>query len=124
VMRYQGAVSAVPRIVVEELELDGYFLPAGTILILSAAAANHDPAVFEQPRTFDITVPRDTHLTFGGGPHYCLGAALARAELQEAFPLLAAHLPGLVLDGEPVWRPAVGIFGPDSLPIRFTPTAA
>jgi cytochrome P450 len=119
VMRFRGAVSAAPRMVVEELELDGYVVPAGTMLSLSTSAANHDPATYVEPRTFDITEPREPHFTFGGGPHYCLGASLARAEMQEALPILAAAMPDLALDGEPVWRPPFGIFGPEELPLRF-----
>jgi len=119
VMRYRGAVGAVPRLVVEPLELDGYRLDAGTMLMLSSSAANHDPAAFHEPLVFDITVEREPHLTFGGGPHYCLGASLARAEMQEALPILAATFPRFTLDGEPTWRPPMGIFGPETLPIRY-----
>jgi cytochrome P450 len=118
-MRYWGAVPNAPRLVAEDFELDGYRLQAGTLLMLSTASANHDETVYEQPGTFDITLPREPQLTFGGGPHFCLGAGLARAELQEALPMLAAALPGLRLDGEPKWRPPMGITGPETLPIRF-----
>jgi cytochrome P450 len=119
VMRVAGAVDSAPRMVAEDFELDGYRLEAGTLLFLSTAAANQDEAAFDQPHQFDITADRQPQLTFGGGPHYCLGAHLARAEMQEAFPLLAAAMPGLELDGEPTWRPPAGIFGPDALPLRF-----
>jgi cytochrome P450 len=119
VMRYRGAVGVAPRVVAEDLDLDGYHLSAGTMVALSTSAANHDPDVYDEPRTFDITVERETHFTFGGGPHYCLGASLARAEMQEALPILAAAMPELALDGEPTWRPPLGIFGPETLPIRF-----
>lgn len=122
VMRFRGAVAVAPRMVAEDLDLDGYHLPAGTFLALSTAAANHDPSAYQEPSTFDITVERETHFTFGGGPHFCLGASLARAEMQEALPILAANMPGLALDGEPSWRPPLGIFGPEALPIRFTPS--
>jgi cytochrome P450 len=88
-------------------------------LALSTSAANHDPGTYEEPRALDITAEREPHLTFGGGPHYCLGASLARAELQEALPILAEAMPGLALDGEPDWRPPLGIFGPDRLPLRW-----
>jgi cytochrome P450 len=119
VMRFRGAVSAAPRMVVDEIELDGYRVPPGTMLSLSTSSANHDPATYVEPRTFDITVSREPHFTFGGGPHFCLGASLARAEMQEALPILAAAMPGLALDGEPSWRPPFGIFGPEVLPLRF-----
>jgi hypothetical protein len=121
-MRYHGAVAGIPRIAVTDIELDGHQVPAGTIVMLSTASANHDPATYVDPWTFDITVPREPHLTFGGGVHYCLGASLARAEMQEALPILTAAMPDLALDGEPTWRPPMGIFGPESLPVRFTPT--
>ena len=124
VMRFQGAVAAAPRFVVEDIELDGYLIPAGTMLALSTASANHDPAAYTEPQTFDITVAREPQLTFGGGPHYCLGASLARAEMQEALPMLARAMPDLELDGEPTWRQPVGIWGPESLPLRFRVPAA
>lgn len=118
-MRYRGAVGAVPRVTVERLELDGYVLDPGTLVTLSSSAANHDPSAYENPWDFDITVEREPHLTFGGGPHYCLGASLARAEMQEALPILTGAFPDIALDGEPTWRPPMGIFGPETLPIRY-----
>jgi cytochrome P450 len=89
------------------------------MLTLSTSAANHDPAAYDDPRVFDITATREPHFTFGGGPHYCLGASLARAEMQEALPILASAMPNLELAGEPTWRPPFGIFGPETLPIRY-----
>ena len=71
---------------------------------------------------FDITAVRESHLTFGGGPHYCLGVHLARAEMEEALRILPQRLPDLRLDGEPTWRAGTGISGPNELPLRFTPT--
>lgn len=120
VMRHAGAVSGIPRFTVEDIELNGWTVPAGTMLSLGTASANHDPAAYDRPEEFDITAEREPHFTFGGGPHYCLGASLARAEMQEAFPLLADAMPDLALDGEPTWRPPMGIYGPDSLPLRWT----
>jgi cytochrome P450 len=62
-------------------------------------------------------------MTFGSGIHFCMGAALARAELQEALPLLAQRMPGLALDGEVTWKPSTfGIWGPAQLPVRFDRT--
>lgn len=119
VMRFRGAVGAAPRWVPEDFEYDGYLLPAGTLVSLGTSAANHDPSAYEDPGKFDITVEREPHFTFGGGPHYCLGASLARAELQEALAMLAPLMPGLALDGEPEYRPPLGIFGPEHLPIRW-----
>jgi cytochrome P450 len=124
VMRMRGAIDVAPRVVAEDFEFDGYRLTAGTLLSLGTANANHDPAVFDRPETFDITLEREPQLTFGGGPHYCLGANLARAEMQEALPILAARMPDLRLDGEPTWRPPFGIFGPQTLPVRFSPSSS
>lgn len=118
-MRFRGSVEVAPRVVAETFELDGYRFEEGTFLFLATSAANHDPAAYERPHDFDITARREPQLTFGGGPHYCLGAHLARAELGEAIPILTGVFPGLTLDGEPVWRPAMGIVGPDTLPIRY-----
>jgi cytochrome P450 len=119
IMRFRGAVGVAPRVVTEDIDVDGYHLPAGTLLLLDTAAANHDPSAYESPERLDIVAERQPQLTFGGGPHYCLGAALARAEMQEALPVLAKAMPHLALDGEPTWRPPLGIFGPESLPLRF-----
>ena len=118
-MRFRGAVASAPRLVAEDLDFDGYHLAAGTLLFLSTSGANHDPAAYELPHVFDIAAEREPQLTFGGGPHFCLGANLARAEMQEALVLLARCMPGLALDGEPVWRSPTGIFGPETLPISF-----
>jgi cytochrome P450 len=124
VIRYFGAVDGVPRVVAEDFELDGYGVAAGTLLMVSTAAANHDPAVYDAPGALDVAADRDPHLTFGGGPHYCIGASLARAEMQEALTILAAAMPSVALDGEPTWRPRTGIFGPETLPLTFGPPAS
>ena len=59
-------------------------------------------------------------MTFGSGIHFCMGANLARAELQEALPLLARRMPNLSIDGDITWKPeGVGIFGPAQMPITF-----
>ncbi len=95
-------------------------MKAGTIALPSGPAANRDPAVYPDPDRFDITRRNaEPHLTFGGGVHYCLGAALARAELQEALPILARRLPALRADGPAEWRTGALIRGPEKLPLRF-----
>jgi cytochrome P450 len=119
VMRLVGAVGGVPRVAVEDLEVDGWAIPAGTILFLSVASANRDETVFDDPLGFDITAERESQLTFGGGPHYCLGVHLARAEMEEALRILPTRLRNLRLDGEPVWREGTGIAGPSVLPLAF-----
>ncbi len=123
VLRFTGAVSVAPRIAREELQVGDYRIPAGTLLTLSTGAANHDPAAHRRPETFDMTIERPLPpLTFGGGAHYCLGANLARAEMQEALLVLSRRLRDLQIDGEVRWRPRTGIFGPTRLPLRFAPS--
>jgi cytochrome P450 len=121
-MRFAGAVRGTGRFASEDIVYRNVLFPAGTIMMTPFAVANRDPNVFDDPDTLDITKspPPQPQLTFGSGIHYCLGAALARAELQEALPLLARRLPNMRLDGDIVWKPvSVGIYGPDQLPIRF-----
>jgi cytochrome P450 len=123
-MRHLGAVRATLRVAAEEIEYRDVIFPAGTLLAVNLASANHDPAVWPEPSTFDITRPTTgaPQLTFGSGVHFCLGASLARAELQEALPILARRMPDLRLDGNVEWKPpTVGIWGPQRLPIAFTP---
>ncbi len=119
VMRIVGAVSSIPRVAVEDVEVGGWSIPSGTLVMLSLASANRDETVFDDPLGFDITAEREGHLTFGGGPHYCLGASLARAEIEEALTILPRRLPNLRLDGEPTWRLNTGISGPVTLPLAF-----
>jgi len=123
-MRYFGAIRGTGRFASEDIVYKDVLFPQGTFIAPSMATANRDPAVFADPGTFDITrePAGQPQLTFGSGIHYCLGAALARAELQEALPLLARRMPDLRIDGEVVWKPnTVGIFGAERLPVAFTP---
>jgi cytochrome P450 len=110
----------------QDIEYRDVLFPAGTIVSVALAGANMDPSVFTSPQSFDITAEREAvQLTFGSGIHFCMGAALARAELQEALPLLARRLPDLAGDGPVQWKPSTfGIWGPARLPVRFTPPAA
>jgi cytochrome P450 len=120
ILRYEPAGSGSPRIASEDLRLEELEVKAGTIALPSGPAANRDPAVYPDPDRFDITRhPAEPHLTFGGGVHYCLGAALARAELQEALPILAQRLPGMRADGPAEWRTGALIRGPERLPITW-----
>jgi cytochrome P450 len=122
VMRVRPAVPSIWRVATEDFEFKGLRIPAGTFLSLFVAAAHTDPRVFGAT-TFDISLERPAQLTFGGGIHYCLGAPLARAEMEEALPILAARLHTPELAGTVHWRPALGIYGPIALPIRFRAAA-
>ncbi len=121
-MRYIGAVGGTVRYASEDIEYNGILFPKGSFMSTSLSSGNFDASVFPEPETFDITRPPvgQPQLSFGAGIHYCLGASLARAELQEALVILSQRLPKLSLDGEPEYKPSsVGIFGPAKLPIRF-----
>jgi cytochrome P450 len=102
-------------------QVGGWAIPAGTLAFLSTASANRDESAYDDAATFDINADRVSHLTFGGGPHYCLGANLARAEMEEALRVLPSRLRNIQLDGEPSWRQGTGITGPSHLLLRFKP---
>jgi cytochrome P450 len=121
-MRYLGAVRGTARFAAEDVEYRGVLFPSGTLVATSLAGANYDPDAFDDPFEFDLTRETTTpQMTFGSGIHFCLGASLARAELQEALPVLARALPDLAIDGAVEWKPpTVGIWGPARLPLRFT----
>ena len=123
-MRFLGAIGGTARFASEDVEYRGIVFPKDTAVSTSFVAANRDEAVFSDPEVFDITREASSpHLTFGSGIHFCLGAWLARAELQEALPVLARRLPDMEVDGVIEWKPnTVGIWGPARLPLRFART--
>ena len=119
-MRFSPVIFMTMRIAVDDVELGGVTIPAGTFVIVNTAAANHDPAVYDEPDRFDITREgAPAMLTFGGGIHYCLGAHLARIELAEALTTMARRMPNIRCAGPVPWKPLVGITGPICLPIEF-----
>jgi cytochrome P450 len=125
-MRRLGAVRATLRFAAEDAEYRDVLFPAGTLITAALAAGNHDPEIWADPLQVDITRPQAPvpQLTFGSGIHFCMGASLARAELQEALPVLARRMPDARLDGEIDWKPAiVAIWGPARLPLAFSPSA-
>jgi cytochrome P450 len=121
VIRVMSVTPIIYRMTAEDLTYRDLDVPAGTRLWMMIDTAHREEAVYGQsPCDFDITVERPPQLSFGGGVHYCLGAALARVQMIEALPILATRLPGLALDGPPTFRPELsGIKGPTHLPIRF-----
>ncbi|MAG33797.1 MAG: cytochrome [Deltaproteobacteria bacterium] len=122
VLRFEPAGSGAPRVASEDIEYRGLSLSAGTIVLPSGPAANRDPKVYPDPDRFDMTREHaEPMLTFGGGDHYCLGASLARIEIQEALSILSKRLPHLAADGEVRWRRGSLIRGPEWLPVRFGP---
>jgi len=123
-MRFLGAVRATVRFASQDIIYRDVVFPKGTIVSTALAGANRDPLIWDDPNTFDITKERGAaQMTFGSGIHFCMGAALARAELQEALPILARRMPSLATNGEVTWKPATfGIWGPARLPVRFGAT--
>jgi cytochrome P450 len=118
VMRLVPTMPAISRVAKEDLVVNGVSIPAGTFLLIVIASANTDPRAFD-PVGLDITAKRAPQLTFGGGAHHCLGSWLARIQLREALTVLAQRMPGLEIDGDPVWRPPAGLYGPNYLPLRW-----
>ena len=121
-MRYFGAVRATWRFASEDIEYKGVLFPKGTLVTPSLSIANRDETVFNDANIFDITrePAGQPQMTFGSGIHYCLGAALARAEQHEALPIMAQRMKNLRIDGAVTWKPStVAIFGPENLPISF-----
>jgi cytochrome P450 len=120
ILRYEPITPFTARLLHEEVEYRDVTFPEGTIVMVCAYTGNRD-GVDGEPEDFDITAERGPAkpLTFGAGIHYCLGANLARAELQEALAFLPERMPGLRLDGEPELGSVHGIYGLDSLPVRW-----
>ena len=102
-LRFEPPVGSIGRVVTQDFELDGIWLPAGTVLGLSLLSAQRDERIYADPHRFDIG--RRDHprwsVSFGGGAHRCLGEALARAEMEEALVVLSQRLPALALTGAP-----------------------
>ncbi len=125
-LRFEPITPFTARMTTEELVFRDVTFPQGTIVMVCAFTANRDLSEDERgeggPERFDIAASRGRarELTFGAGVHYCVGANLARLELQEALSFLARRAHGLELDGEPVFESITGIYGLAELPIRFT----
>ncbi|WP_030269121.1 cytochrome P450 [Streptomyces sp. NRRL B-24484] len=119
VLRHDSPVQLTSRIALAEgLDVGGVPAPVGTGIFLLLGAANRDPARYEQPARFDPT-RRDSHpLSFGGGPHYCLGAQLARLEARTALPALFARFPALAPAGPAERRDRLVLRGYRTLPVR------
>jgi hypothetical protein len=100
-LRYDPPVGSIPRVTLEDIELEGQVMSRGRIISLSTMSAMRDPARYGDPDRFDIrrTDHPARHPVFGGGTHRCLGEALARAELEECLTAVAERLPNLELDG-------------------------
>lgn len=122
-MRLDPPTAWIPRLVLQDTEWHGIAIPAGSSMMLGVMAANRDPAVFADPDRFDVTRRPTGTMTFGFGTHFCLGAHLARAEVQIALQVILERLPDLELLDDPGVRITGTIHhllrGPNRLPVRF-----
>ncbi|TCO42350.1 pentalenolactone synthase [Kribbella antiqua] len=112
----------IPRYARTDLEIDGTTVRAGELVLLDNGAANHDPAVFPDPDRVDVRRKAGAHLTFGHGARYCIGAPLARIELQAVFTQLVERFPRLTLAvdaGDVVLRRNMLTGGLAELPVRW-----
>ncbi|HZQ87384.1 MAG TPA: cytochrome P450 [Acidimicrobiales bacterium] len=123
-LRWVTPIKNMSRTVAKDTEVGGQQLHEGDQLMLMYPSANRDDAVFEDPFRLDVTREPNPHLAFGFGPHFCLGASLARLELRVMFEQVLARLPDLELaTDEPLpYRASNFIVGPEAMPVRFTPT--
>jgi cytochrome P450 len=123
-MRYVplGVGSAFARYAVEDIELGGVLVRAGEPVLGSLSSANRDGAVFPDPDTLDLTRESNPHMGFGHGVHHCLGAQLARMELQVALTALIGHFPDLRLavpEEELTWKSGMLVRGLKTLPVAW-----
>ncbi len=127
IVRYASPVVFMRRTATEDVTLAGRDFSAGERFVMFYGAANRDPAHFDAPEVFDVRRDPNPHVGFGGpGPHFCLGAHLARRELAVAWRQLLTRLPDLEAAGPPEYLEAAGIplvGGIKRYPVRFTPTA-
>lgn len=118
-MRYDPPVQLVMRIAAADMTIGSTDIAAGDSMLLLIAAAHRDPAAAEHPDHFDPDRTAIRHLGFGKGPHFCLGAPLARLEAAAALNAVTARFPDARLDGEPVYKPNVTLRGLATLPVSF-----
>ncbi|MET0902706.1 MAG: cytochrome P450 [Acidimicrobiales bacterium] len=121
VLRWVSPIKSMARTTTRATELEGASLAAGTKVVLLYESANFDDRQFDEPERFDIRRSPNEHVAFGFGPHVCLGASLARLEVQTMLDCILQRLPDLERATDaPLTRSITGL---DRLPVCFTPTA-
>ncbi|OBK36934.1 cytochrome [Mycobacterium sp. 1165196.3] len=121
-LRYHSVAQFGARVATQTLQIDGHTVRAGSTVFLSIAGANRDPAIFERPDEFDTTrVNARDHIGFGTGVHACLGAPLARMELNIGLRALFERFPQLALAGEPTLNDSTLLHGVKHLPVHLGP---
>ncbi|WP_407554593.1 cytochrome P450 [Streptomyces sp. Pv4-95] len=114
-----GSGASQPRYAKEDIDVGGTLVRAGTPVLVAVGAANRDALRFGAPGTLDISRAANQHLGFGHGVHHCLGAPLARLELQEALGALLTRFPGLHLAGDVAWKSQMLVRGPRVMPVGW-----
>jgi cytochrome P450 len=120
-LRYDSPVQASRRITLEPVSVRDVRIPAGAFVMASLGSANRDQS-FWGPDAAELRLDRENarqHLSFGGGPHHCLGASLARLEASIALARLTARFPRLALDGQITWNGRIILRGPEHLPVSL-----
>ena len=119
-LRFDSPVQFTAGLLKEDLTVGGKALKAGQMVLLLLGAANRDPAQFAEPDRLDVGRADNKHVAFGLGPHFCLGAPLARLEGRIVLQTLLRRLPGLRLEGaEPEYRDNFNLRGLKALPVAF-----
>jgi cytochrome P450 len=124
-VRYEPIISGIPRIPTVDLDVAGVRIPAGSYITLSVPSANRDPRRFRDPDRLDFLRDDNRHVGFGLGAHFCVGANVARAELQEALTVILARCS--VIEArvdEPVWVPYAGARRYEAMPMHLEVTAS
>ena len=116
-LRFDPPVQLMGRIAADDMAIGGVTVPKGDVMMLLLAAAHHDPLAFDRPGEFDPDRDNIRHLGFGKGPHFCLGAPLARLEAAVALTKVTARFPHARLAGEPVYKPNLTLRGMASLEV-------
>ncbi|WP_053697938.1 cytochrome P450 [Streptomyces sp. NRRL F-5755] len=114
-----GSGAGFPRYATEDIEVGGTLVRAGEPVLVAVGAANRDALRFDEPGTLNIARDGNQHLGFGHGVHHCLGAPLARLELQEALLALITRFPKLHVAGDVVWKDQMLVRGPRVMPVGW-----
>ncbi|MGW2088423.1 cytochrome P450 [Streptomyces sp. NPDC001880] len=114
-----GSGAGQPRYATEDIEVGGTLVRAGSPVLVAVGAANRDALRFAAPGVLDIAREGNQHLGFGHGVHHCLGAPLARLELQEALYALITRFPELRLAGDVTWKSEMLVRGPRVMPVEW-----
>jgi len=122
-LRYDSPVQATRRVTLEPATFSGVTIPAGAFVMALLGSANRDESYWG-PDAAELRLDRENarqHVSFGAGPHHCLGASLARLETSIALARLTTRFPGLALDGEVTWNGRINLRGPAHLPVSLSP---